>query len=172
MVVGFSDEDYAGVLLPHTNAIVVTLQVANHRIHRMFIDNGSLADILYWSAFQNMEINPEKVISATCPLVGFAGEQVEPVGSIELPVTTGDYLTTKTIMVKLLLIDRPSAYNVILGRTAPNNLKAITSTSHLKIKFPIERGVREVRGEQGVAPQCYNITMKGAPSRDNCGEKC
>ncbi|XP_062164913.1 uncharacterized protein LOC133871486 [Alnus glutinosa] len=76
MVVGFSDEDYAGVSLPHTDAIVVTLQVANHRIHRMFVDNGSSADILYWSAFQHMEISPEKVILATCHLVGFAGEQV------------------------------------------------------------------------------------------------
>jgi hypothetical protein len=40
---------------------------------------GSSADILYWSAFQNMEISPEKVIPATCPLVGFAGERVQPV---------------------------------------------------------------------------------------------
>jgi hypothetical protein len=147
MVVGFSDEDYAGISLPHTDAIVVTLQVANHRIHRMFIDNESSADILYWSAFRNMEINPEKVILATCPLVGFAGEQVQLVGSIELPVTARDYPTTKTIMVKFWLIDRPSAYNTILGRTSLNDLKAITSTSHVKIEFPTERGVREVRGE-------------------------
>jgi hypothetical protein len=171
MVVGFSDEDYAGVSLPHTDAIVVTLQVANHRIHRMFVDNGSSADILYWSAFRSMEISPEKVIPATCPLVGFAGEQVLPVGSIELPVTAGDYPTTKTIMVKFLLIDRPSAYNAIIGRTALNDLKAITSTSHLKIKFPTERGVGEVRGEQGVTHQCYNIMLKGAPSQKNCREK-
>jgi hypothetical protein len=136
MMVGFSDEDYVGVSLPHTDAIVVTLQVANHRIHQMFIDNGSSADILYWSAFQHMEISPEKVIPATCPLVGFAGEQVQPIDSIELPVTAGDYPITKTIMVKFMLIDRPSAYNAILGRTAINDLKAITSTSHLKIKFP------------------------------------
>jgi hypothetical protein len=47
LVVGFSDEDYAGVSLPHTDALVVTLQVANKRIHRMFMDNGSSADILY-----------------------------------------------------------------------------------------------------------------------------
>jgi hypothetical protein len=147
MVVGFSDEDYAGVSLPQTNAIVVTLQVANHRIHQMFINNGSLADILYWSAFQHMEISPKKVISATCPLVGFAREQVQLVGSIELPLTARDYPVIKTIMVKFLLIDRPSAYNAILGRTALNDLKAITSTSHLKIKFLIERGVGEVRGE-------------------------
>jgi hypothetical protein len=171
MVVGFSDEDYEGISLPHTDAIVVTLQVANHRIHRMFIDNGSSADILYWSAFRNMEISAENVIPATSPLVGFAGEQVLPVGSIELPVTVGDYPTTKTIMVKFLLIEKPSAYNAIIGRTALNDLRAITSTSHLKIKFPTERGVGEVRGEQGVARQCYNITLKGTPSRGNCGEK-
>jgi hypothetical protein len=150
---------------------VVTLKVANHRIHRMFIDNGSSTDILYWSAFQHMEISPEKVIPATCPLVGFVGEQVQPVGSIELPETAGDYPVTKTIIVEFLLIDRPSAYNAILGRTSLNDLKEITSTSHLKIKFLTERGVGEVRGEQGVARQCYNITMKGTPSRGNCGEK-
>jgi hypothetical protein len=147
MVVGFSDEDYAGVLLPHTDAIMVTLQVANHRIHRMFIDNWSSADILYWSAFRNMKISSEKVIPATYPLVGFVGEQVQPVSSIDLPVTARDYPTTKSIMVKFLLIDRPSAYNAVLGRTTLNDLKAITSTSHLKIKFLTERGVGEVRGE-------------------------
>ncbi len=48
LVVEFSDEDYAGVSLPHTDALVITLQVANHIIHRIFVDNGSLADILYW----------------------------------------------------------------------------------------------------------------------------
>jgi hypothetical protein len=126
----------------------------------MFIDNGSSAGILYCPAFRNIEISPEKVISATCPLVGFAGEQVQPIDSIELPVTVGDYPTTKIIMVKFLLIDRPSAYNAILGRTALNDLKAITSTSHLKTKFPTERGVGEVRGEQGMARQCYNVTIK------------
>jgi hypothetical protein len=149
MVVGFSEEDYAGVLLPHTDSIVVTLQVANHRIHRMFIDNGSSVHILYWSAFRNMEMSLEKVIQATCPLVGFS----------------------KTIMIKFLLVDRPSAYNAILGRAALNDLKAVTSTSHLKIKFPTERGVGEVRGEQGVASQCYNLTMKETPSQGNCREK-
>lgn len=98
-----------------------------------------------------MEISPKKVIPATCPLLGFAGEQVQPIGSIELPVTAEDHPTTKTIMVKFLLVDRPSAYNAILGRTTLNDLKAVTSISHLKIKFPIERVAEEVRGEQGVA---------------------
>jgi hypothetical protein len=87
LVVGFSDDDYAEVSLPHTDALVITLHVANHRIHRIFVDNGSSADILYWSAFKNMKIRLEKVVPATCPLLGFAREQVQPVGCIEFPIT-------------------------------------------------------------------------------------
>jgi hypothetical protein len=93
-----------------------------------------------------MEFDLEKVAPATCPLLGFAGEQVQPIGSIELPVTAGDYLTTKTIMVKFLRVDRLFAYNTILRRAALNDLRVVTSTSHIKIKFLIKRGVGEVRG--------------------------
>jgi len=32
LVIGFSDEDYAGVSLPYTDALVVTLAIANHKI--------------------------------------------------------------------------------------------------------------------------------------------
>jgi hypothetical protein len=171
LVVEFSDDDYARVLFPYTNALVVTLQLANHRNHRIFVDNGSLANILYWSAFKNMEISLEKVVPATCPLLGFVGEPVYPFGSIKLPVTAGDHPTTKTIMVKFLLVDRLSTYNAILERTTLNDLKAVTSTLHLKIKFSTEREVGEVRGEHGVARQCYNVTMKEIPTYDNRGEK-
>jgi hypothetical protein len=137
----------------------------------MFVDNRSSTDILYWSAFRNMEISLDKMVLATCPLLGFTREQVQSVGSIELLVTAGNHPTTKTIMVKFLLVDRPSAYNAILGRTALNDLKAVTSTPHLKTKFPTERGVKEVRGERGVARQCYNVMMKENPSWGNHKEK-
>jgi hypothetical protein len=50
-------------------------------------------------------------------------------------------------MAKFLLVDHPSAYNAILGRMALNELKAITSTPHLKMKFPTEEGVGEVKGD-------------------------
>jgi hypothetical protein len=47
MVIGFFDEDYTGILLPHIDALVVTLTVVNHNIHRIFVDNRSLANILF-----------------------------------------------------------------------------------------------------------------------------
>jgi hypothetical protein len=56
-VIGFSDDDYAGVSLPHTDALVLSLVIANHKIYRILIDTGSSADILYRSACEQMKID-------------------------------------------------------------------------------------------------------------------
>ncbi|XP_059436534.1 uncharacterized protein LOC132169527 [Corylus avellana] len=52
MTISFSEEDARGVIFPNDDALVVTLTVANHKIHRVIVDNGSLADILYWPVFK------------------------------------------------------------------------------------------------------------------------
>jgi hypothetical protein len=56
VVLSFFEEDARGVIMPHDDALVVTLTVANHGIHRILVDNGSSVDILYWLAFQQMGI--------------------------------------------------------------------------------------------------------------------
>ncbi|XP_062167045.1 uncharacterized protein LOC133873343 [Alnus glutinosa] len=141
LAITFSDEDYEGVYLPHSNALVVTMVIANHKIHRVLVDNGSSADILYKSVFDLMKISREKVSAFHFPLVGFAGKQVMPLGSIELQVTLGNPPAQKTIPVKFLLVDQPSAYNAIFGRTAQAELKAVMSIPHLSMKFSTEDGV-------------------------------
>ena len=57
--------------------------------------------------------------------------------------------------VTFLVVDCSSAYNAILGRLTLNSWKAVTSTYHLMIKFLTEYGVREVRGDQMGARECY-----------------
>jgi hypothetical protein len=79
---------------------VVTLAIANHKIHRVLIDTGSSADIIYKSTFELMSIGQGKG-----PLVGFSGEQVLPIGSIDLPVMEGTSPREKTIMVKFLVVE-------------------------------------------------------------------
>lgn len=49
----------------------------------------------------------------------------------------------------------PSSYNVILGHRPLNSLRAITSTFHLKMKFPMPMGIGEACGEQKLAQECY-----------------
>jgi len=91
VVVGFSDEDCAGVSLPHTDTLVVSLTIANFQLQRILVDTGSSADILFKSAFDHMSIPRERVVPMVCHLLGFASEKVSPLGSIELPVTAGTY---------------------------------------------------------------------------------
>ena len=83
-----------------------------------------------------------------------------PLGSIQLVLTLGDPPCQATTAVKFLIVDSPSAYNVLLGRPSLNAIKAIPSAYHMVIKFPTSNGVGMVRGDQRVARECYSASMK------------
>ncbi|KAL5812009.1 hypothetical protein ACOSQ3_026959 [Xanthoceras sorbifolium] len=63
-------------------------------------------------------------------------------------------------MADFLIIDCPTAYNVVLGRPALNDLEVITSIKHLTLKFPTLTGVGHVHREQKVAKSCYEKTVR------------
>jgi hypothetical protein len=106
-----------------------------------------------------MKIDRSKVIPARHSLVGITGEQVLPLGSIELPDMVGVYPRQRTILVRFLIVDQPSAYNTIFRKTALIDFKAVTSTPHLSIKFPTEEGVGIEKGDQLMARACYNTSL-------------
>ncbi|XP_059458234.1 uncharacterized protein LOC132187811 [Corylus avellana] len=56
MLIGFSDNDYACISFLHMDALIVTLTVVNYNVHRILVDNGSSADILYWFAFKKLNL--------------------------------------------------------------------------------------------------------------------
>ncbi|KAL0312175.1 UNVERIFIED_CONTAM: hypothetical protein Sradi_5616800 [Sesamum radiatum] len=90
-----------------------------------------------------MRVNNAELTRVNTPLTSFSGSIVEPVGEVMLPMSQGSYPKRVTKMVKFLVVDTPSAYNVILGRPSLNSFKAIASTYHLKLKFPIPDGIGE-----------------------------
>ena len=96
-------------ILALINALVVTLTVANHTIHRILVDNGSSVDILYWPVFQQMGIDRDKIKPFGFPLVGFSGEQIYLMGIISLLLIVGTAPKVSTVMVDFLVVDRPSA---------------------------------------------------------------
>jgi hypothetical protein len=128
------------------------------------VDNGSLANILYWLVFTQMGIDRESIKLFGSLLVGFAREQVQPIGLISLPIITGTTPKQVIVMVDFLVVDQPSTYNTIIGRPSLNKLKATTSTYHLKMKFSTDEGVEEVKGDQVAPRKCYNTSLK-KPSR-------
>ncbi|XP_030945881.1 uncharacterized protein LOC115970381 [Quercus lobata] len=58
-IIGFSEDDARRLHHPHDNVLVVSLQTGDYNMHRVLVDNGSSADILYYPAFQQMRINRE-----------------------------------------------------------------------------------------------------------------
>ena len=50
----FSDFDMEGCKHPHEDPLVIKAIVANKTIHRVLVDNGSSADIIFASAFNKM----------------------------------------------------------------------------------------------------------------------
>ena len=156
----FSDSDLEGCQHPHDDPFVIRAVVANKTIHRVLVDNGSLANIIFASVFDKMGIEREKLEPISTHLRGFSGEKVLPLGSIQLVLTLGDPPCQATITVRFLLVEAPSAYNVLLGRPSLNSIKAIPSAYHMVIKFPTTNEVGMVRGDQRVARECYSASMK------------
>ena len=90
-IIGFSEEDARRFHHPHDDALVISIQIEDYNTHRVLVDNASLADILYYPAFQQMGIGREQLIPMNAPLVGFGGTRVLPLGVITFSVVVGDY---------------------------------------------------------------------------------
>ena len=156
----FSDSDLEGCQHPHNDPLVIRAIMANKTIHRVLVDNGSSVDIIFASTFDKMGIGRERLEHVNTHLQGFFGEKVLPLGSIQLVLTLGDPPCQATTTVRFLIVDAPSAYNVLLGRPSLNAIKVIPSAYHMVIKFPAANGVGMVRGDQRVARECYSASMK------------
>ncbi|XP_077232447.1 uncharacterized protein LOC143869775 [Tasmannia lanceolata] len=151
----FSKKDYDKVHLPHDDAIVVRLIIANFNVSKVLIDTGSSVNILHYNAFKEMHLGMDRLVLLEWSIYGFSGESIRIEGRIDLPMTFGTKPSLKSIMQTFLIVKVPSTYNAIIGRSALNKLEAVVSTPHLKIKFPTEVGVGEVKGDQERARNCY-----------------
>ena len=93
------------------------------------------------------------------PFVGFSGDRLYPNGIVTLTVTVGAYPKQLTRQLDFLVVDWPSSYHVIIGRPTLNRWKSATSTYCLKVKFPTENGVSEVKVDQVLARECYQAVL-------------
>ncbi|GAV61745.1 hypothetical protein CFOL_v3_05271, partial [Cephalotus follicularis] len=119
-VISFSEVDYEGVRLPHDDPVVVTLMVELFTMKWIMIDSGSSADILYKNAFDQLRIPIDQMKPVKTPLVGFVGEMVHPLGSINLSVVAGTTPRQTLVQMTFLVVDTPSPYKAIIGRPGLN----------------------------------------------------
>ncbi|GAV87995.1 hypothetical protein CFOL_v3_31419, partial [Cephalotus follicularis] len=114
-VITFSEADYEGLRLPHDDPVVVTLLVELFTMKRILIDSGSSANILYKHAFDQLRIPADQLKPVKTPLVGFTGETIHPLGSINLSVVAGTAPRQTQVEMTFLVVDTRSPYNAIVG---------------------------------------------------------
>jgi hypothetical protein len=158
-IITFSEDDVRGIHQPHDDALVVTMTITGFITRQVLIDNGSSADIIYLPAYQQTKIDKERLRLIDMPLVEFTGDKVKPSGVVSLMIEAGTYPKPVRASIKFLIVDCPSAYNVIIGRPTLNKLRTVTSTYHLLVQFPTEHGIEELKGDQAITRECYFASL-------------
>ena len=94
--------------------------------------------------------------SFTSPIFGFSGEPTVPLGKIVLPVLASPINLQKEFIV----VKASSPYNTIMRRDWLHRMRAIPSTLHQKLRFPIKDGIMELNGDQVTAKRCVLAAVK------------
>ncbi|KAI3444854.1 hypothetical protein Pfo_001519 [Paulownia fortunei] len=138
----------------HNDALVISTTLSNFWVKKILVDSESSADIIFYDALVNT------------PLIGFGGEVVEALGEVALLFSLGSYPRRITKMVKFLVVNAPSTYNMILGRPSLNLFHTAASTYHMKLKFSTHEEIGEAVGDQQMAQESYTNTFDYLPKKE------
>nr|GEW24920.1 reverse transcriptase domain-containing protein [Tanacetum cinerariifolium] len=140
------------------------------RNHRMYIDGGSLMEILYEHCFNRLR--PEiksQMVPATTSLTGFSGETTWPLGQLRLIVTIGDATHSTKAWMNFIVVKSLSPYNGIIGRPGLKAIQAVPSTVHGMLKFLTEGGIVTICTSLLIHAECASIGNGGWGSLSDRG---
>ncbi|XP_070031704.1 uncharacterized protein [Nicotiana tomentosiformis] len=158
----FTEEDVGGLLLPHNDVLVISLNVLNLKIKRVLVDPGSLANIIQWRVLEQSKLT-KSIIPATKLLAGFKPASVTTRGEILLPTNAEGVM--KTTLFKV--VDGDMGYNIILGTLWLHGMKAVPITYHQLLKFPMTEGVKQIRDDQTKARKMNAISVSSSKGKGN-----
>ncbi|XP_019462944.1 PREDICTED: uncharacterized protein LOC109361867 [Lupinus angustifolius] len=93
----FDDRDYEGVVRGHDDPLVITAKLNNKKVSRLFIDQGSSADLIFQDLFENMELHDRDLLPYDGQWVKFSGQGITPRGYVEIWLTIGDHPLSRTV---------------------------------------------------------------------------
>ncbi|GJU87381.1 reverse transcriptase domain-containing protein [Tanacetum coccineum] len=144
-------------------ALVVEAGVEGYLVRRVHIDEGASVEIMFEHCF-NM-LHPAiwaRLVETQTTVSRFSGEQVKPLGKIELDMCfEGSGLCRRAIM-KFTIIPVSSPYNFILGRLGLKHLIAILPTIHGMMKFLTPWEIATLVSQEPTVFECRRVGKKQA----------
>ncbi|GJU82750.1 reverse transcriptase domain-containing protein [Tanacetum coccineum] len=148
-------------------ALVMEAEIEGYMVRRIHIDEGASIEIMYEHCFNMLHLKIKARLTETQTTVsGFSGERVKPLGKIELDVCFGGAGRCRRAMMRFTVIPAPSPYNIILGRPALKQLRAIPSTIHGMMKFPTRWGIATVLSQTPTILECRREEKKQAREKE------
>jgi len=149
-------------VVPHDNdPVVISMVTVGRKMHCVLVDQGISTDVMFWTTFNKLQLSPDMLRPYDGCLYGFAGDQLEVRGHLELRTTFTDGIASRTENIRYVVVNASSAYNMLLGRPTLNRLGAVPSARHMKIKLPDLAGkVITIKSDQKEAKRCYENNLK------------
>nr|GEV41185.1 reverse transcriptase domain-containing protein [Tanacetum cinerariifolium] len=115
----------------------IEAEMGGHCVHRIYVDGGSSLEIF--------------------------GEIIWPIGQISLLVRIGDEEHSTSAWMNFMAVRSPSPYNEIIGRPWLRKIRAIPSTAHEMIKFPVADGIVTFQSSRIISLECSMVSEPGVP---------
>nr|GFC44515.1 reverse transcriptase domain-containing protein [Tanacetum cinerariifolium] len=117
--------------------MIIEVEMGGHCVHRIYVDGGSFLEIF--------------------------GEIIWPLGQISLLVRVGDEEYSMFAQINFMVVRSPSLYNGIIGRPGVRKIRAISSTAHRMIKFPVASGIVTLQSSRIISLECSIVSEPGVP---------
>ncbi|KAJ9141084.1 hypothetical protein P3X46_031661 [Hevea brasiliensis] len=112
IIIGLRDND---VNQPHTDPLVVSVQINRYRVQPVLIDTSSSVNLLMKEVVEKLKHKVKNLTKIMYPLVGLGDKIVPILKTINLTVVLGDEGHKKEIYIEFAVINIPQSYNIILS---------------------------------------------------------
>ena len=86
---------------------------------------------------------------------------MNPTGMIWLPLWFRDKIKARNLEIDFLVVDAPTACNIILGRPTLYKVKAVIASYLLQLQYKGDDGrVRKLQGDECIAQECYPVGIR------------
>jgi hypothetical protein len=121
--------------------------VGTTHLTKVLMDKGSGLNILYASTLDKMGIPHSNLCPSKAPFHGIMPEkEVVPFGRIRLNITFDQMNNFRKEPLTFEVVDFPSVYRALLGRSCFAKFMVVPNYTNLKLKMPGPNGVITVEG--------------------------